>query len=67
MSKAVSKTADFMTPDVVGFSVATRVSYSFNDLDLLLAVSRGWGKNNSRGKEISADVWTISLAGSWKF
>ncbi|MFA6594417.1 MAG: outer membrane protein transport protein [Candidatus Buchananbacteria bacterium] len=67
MGKAIDKTADFMTPDVAGFSMAGRIKYSYNDFDLTIALSRGWGKNNSYGKEITADVWTVSITGKVKF
>jgi long-subunit fatty acid transport protein len=67
MSKAIDGTADFMTPDVIGFDVAGRVKYSYQNFDLTAALSRGWGENHSHGRDITADIYTVSLAGTWRF
>lgn len=67
LTKAVGQTADFMTPDANGFTVAGRIKYSSQDFDLTCALARGYGKNNSCGKEMTIELWVISLTGTIKF
>ncbi len=59
---------DMLTPDATGCAVAGRVKYSPSDNFFLTAgLSCGWGKDKSRDGTMSAEVWTVALAGGWKF
>lgn len=68
MSKAVTNTADFMTPDVDGYAVGGRVKYSPSDnFSLIGSLSYGWGSNEVEGRKMSTEIWTVGLSGSWRF
>lgn len=67
MSQAINETADFMTPDLDGYCWAARAEYSSSCFSFNTAISRGWGENHSHGKEITADIWTVSVSGTIKF
>ena len=67
LSKAVGRTADFMTPDANGFTVAGRVKYSSESFDLTASVARGYGENHGQGKDIAIELWVVSLAGTIRF
>jgi len=68
MSKAITKTADYMTPDVDGWALGGRIKYSPTDnFSLITSLSYGWGSNEVDGREMSTEIWTVGLSGSWKF
>lgn len=68
MSKAITETADYMTPDVNGWALGGRVKYSPNDrFSVISSISCGWGSNEVSGREISTEIWTFGLSGSWCF
>lgn len=58
---------DFMTPDVPGYNIAGKVSWSHKDLDLTLGVSHSWGKYENDRLTVETRVTTLCFAGSWKF
>ncbi len=68
MNKAITKTADFMTPDANGWAVGGRVKYSPTDsFSVITSLSYGWGLNEVYGREISTKVATAGVSACWKF
>lgn len=68
MTKAIGKTADFMTPDMAGWAVATRVKYSPNHkFSVIASVTYGWGENEQSGRKMSVDIVNVGVSAGWTF
>ncbi|MFA5125059.1 MAG: outer membrane protein transport protein [Patescibacteria group bacterium] len=68
MSKAITKTADYMTPDVDGWALGGRIKYSpTKHFSLIASTSYGWGSNEVSGRKMSTEILTFGLSGSWRF
>ena len=68
MTKSIpDKTADFLTPDIEGYSAGVRVKYEKRNWSVSGSVTKAWGENEARGAKLGVDVTTLAFGGTIKF